>query len=1042
MRGTGWAEQPDEAGAQKLARLDSHTPNIALDPREAAQAEGERLRHVIDETNRIQQLEAEAAGLASAGAGVHRQRLRTAGARRALHAKPHLSLATARFEVADSLPEWLHSEFFQPGATHAACVRFSSAASGWSSDRQRGVHGLAVRLLHSEPRSSSPEFSSPEFSSPESSGSADDGGGAQRMQDLLATNGPTSHARNAEDFITSMRVLAKRPTTFRRLLGLLRLATLPRALGGGGLAGPRMAWLLLRGAGRIDSLSTQTYWSRTPYALGDAGGGEGEGGIALKFRFVPRQGEDSLSWAFTGPNRLREELLKRLRLGDVVFELQVQLFVDEHRTPIEDATVPWPSGDDEFTSVGRLVIPNPAEGSLAEQEATVEDCAFNPWNRAADFRPLGELNRARRHVYRASADLRHGRRSVAAEPVSQRVGLWLAEKVFALLNRFVPWHRLPPLPGLANLAAIRNRARRENMLATPGIPLQEQPEVASRDARHRWRSADGSHNDLLEPQVGRASTPFARNMSVVESPRILDPNPMEISRRLLRRDRFLPVEGLNYFVPAWTQFQVHDWMGHRVASTDEREADELIHVEDTDAAGEGLARMSPVPTTQAEVNDRAAYPGAPPVFDNIQSHWWDASQLYGASDERQAALRRRADGSLGSRLPVGDDGLLATDPEMRNQVDLTGANRGYWLGLSLLHTLFSREHNAICDALEAAYPARRDDHEWLFQIARLINAALIAKIHTLEWSRAVLNTATLDVAFRTYWEGIGGQQPSDSLARLGKLLPDDVWRGLPGSATHHFGMPFAQTEEFVSCYRMHSMLRDELAVHATDGRGVIGSIRLRDKIGQGARHAMLNYGPEALIYSFGLAPPGRLCLGNFPEDMRRLTMEVEDEPPVDLGALDIIRDRERQIPRYNAFRAALGLPRCKNFKEISDDPRWQRELASVYRGKIEDVDLMIGMLAERAPEGFGFSETAFRIFIVNAAQRFHSDRFYTTDFNAEVYTELGMDWIADNGFASVLLRHYPNLRGAINPENPFHSWSPLPGTLSGAAPQAPGEVDR
>jgi|GEM_PF-302019 len=1014
MRGTGWKEQSIEVAAEKLARFASNRPGSEIEPREAAQAEGERLRRIIDETNRIQQIEAEVAGLPSANAAVHRQRLRTAGARRALHAKPHLSLATARFEVDDSLPDWLHSEFFQPGMTYPAWVRFSSAASGWSSDQQRGVHGLAVRLLHSAPNP----------------GGAADASGGHRLQDLLATNGPTSHARNAEDFITSMRVLANRPTTFKRLLGLLRLAVLPRFLGGGGAAGPRMAWLLLRGAGRIDSLSTQTYWSRTPYALGgavDGGSGEGQGGIALKFRFVPRQGEDSLSQAFTGPNRLREELLQRLRHGDVVFELQVQLFIDERHTPIEDATVPWPSDDDQFTPVGRLVVPKPAENSLIEQEAAVEECAFNPWNRAADFRPLGGLNRARRHVYRASADLRHGKRSVAAEPASQRVGLWLAEKLFALVNRFVPWHRLPPLAGLANLAAIRNRARRENMLAPPRTPLQEQSEVPSSDAHRRWRSADGSHNDLLEPQLGRASTPFARNMPVVESPRILDPNPMEISRRLLRRDRFIAAEGLNYFVPAWTQFQVHDWMGHRVDSSDERADDELIHVEDTGADGEQLARMAPVPTSRAEVGERDGYPGAPPVFNNIQSHWWDASQLYGASAKRQAALRRRADGSLGSRLPVGDDGLLATDPDLRDQVDLTGVNRGYWLGLSLLHTLFSREHNAICDALAAAYPLRRDDHEWLFQTARLINAALIAKIHTLEWSRAVLNTPTLDIAFRTYWEGIGSQQPSDLLARLGKLLPDDVWRGLPGSATHHFGVPFAQTEEFVSCYRMHSMLRDELTVHALDGRGAIGSIRLRDKIGQGARRAMLDYGPEALIYSFGLAPPGRLCLGNYPNDMRRLEMEVDNEPPVDLGALDVIRDRERCIPRYNAFRVALGLPRCNSFEEIGDDPRWHRELASVYRGKLEDVDLMIGMLAERAPEGFGFSETAFRIFIVNAAQRFHSDRFYTTDFNASVYTELGMDWISDNGFASVLLRHHPGLRGAINPENPFQSWSRLPG---------------
>ena len=47
-----------------------------------------------------------------------------------------------------------------------------------------------------------------------------------------------------------------------------------------------------------------------------------------------------------------------------------------------------------------------------------------------------------------------------------------------------------------------------------------------------------------------------------------------------------------------------------------------------------------------------------------------------------------------------------------------------------MQTIFAREHNAIVDALKVEYP--QADGEWLFQKARLINAALIAKIHTTE----------------------------------------------------------------------------------------------------------------------------------------------------------------------------------------------------------------------------------------------------------------------------------------------------------------------
>lgn len=37
------------------------------------------------------------------------------------------------------------------------------------------------------------------------------------------------------------------------------------------------------------------------------------------------------------------------------------------------------------------------------------------------------------------------------------------------------------------------------------------------------------------------------------------------------------------------------------------------------------------------------------------------------------------------------------------------------------------------------------------------------------------------------------------------------------------------------------------------------------------------------------------------------------------------------------------------------------------------------MLAEPLPPGFGFSDTAFRIFILMASRRLKSDRFFTND---------------------------------------------------------------
>ena len=54
------------------------------------------------------------------------------------------------------------------------------------------------------------------------------------------------------------------------------------------------------------------------------------------------------------------------------------------------------------------------------------------------------------------------------------------------------------------------------------------------------------------------------------------------------------------------------------------------------------------------------------------------------------------------------------------------------------------------------------------------------------------------------------------------------------------------------------------------------------------------------------------------------------------------------------------------------------------------------MFAEPKPKGFGFSDTAFRMFILMASRRLKSDRFFTDDYRPEVYTKAGIDWVESN----------------------------------------------
>jgi hypothetical protein len=132
------------------------------------------------------------------------------------------------------------------------------------------------------------------------------------------------------------------------------------------------------------------------------------------------------------------------------------------------------------------------------------------------------------------------------------------------------------------------------------------------------------------------------------------------------------------------------------------------------------------------------------------------------------------------------------------------------------------------------------------------------------------------------------------------------------------------------------------------------------------------------------------------------------------------------VPRYNDFREALRMPRRTTFEELTPNKVWQKEIAQVYNGDIDSVDLQIGMQAEQPPKGFGFSDTAFRIFIVMASRRLKSDRFFTDDFRPEVYTQVGYDWVNHNGMKDVLLRHYPELQSVIGDvDRVFAPWPEL-----------------
>ncbi|MFM7237833.1 MAG: peroxidase family protein, partial [Cyanobium sp.] len=437
------------------------------------------------------------------------------------------------------------------------------------------------------------------------------------------------------------------------------------------------------------------------------------------------------------------------------------------------------------------------------------------------------------------------------------------------------------------------------------------------------------------------------------------------------------------------QFQTHDWFSHGT-----NQPDHQIKVPVADGDPWDHQRPMGIDQTLDDPTRPTDSDGLPRTFVNTETHWWDASQIYGSTPEMVKKLRAHVDG----KMRIEANGFLPLDPDLG--IDLVAFPGTWWVGMSMLHTLFVKEHNAICDHLKAAYPAWGD--EALFNHARLINAALIAKIHTVEWTPAILPNPATEQAMNVNWWGLLGPDFRRAFGRIGS---GEILSGIVGSPTDHHSAPYYLTEEFTSVYRMHPLIPEGFEFYSCETNAHLGSHAFLDGFDRKTRPLTEEIGFANLFYSFGLAHPGAVTLHNYPEVLRNL--RKPNGEVFDLASVDILRDRERGVPRYNQFRELIGRGRVKSFEEITSDPVRARQMREVYDNDVNQVDLMIGLYAEDLPPGFGFSETAFWIFILMASRRLKSDRFFTNDYRAEVYTQAGLDWVEKNSMVSVLKRHHP-----------------------------------
>lgn len=314
---------------------------------------------------------------------------------------------------------------------------------------------------------------------------------------------------------------------------------------------------------------------------------------------------------------------------------------------------------------------------------------------------------------------------------------------------------------------------------------------------------------------------------------------------------------------------------------------------------------------------------------NEISGWVDASNIYGSNEIRAEELRtldgtgmlKTSDGNL---LPFNEAGLPNAGGSS-SELFLAGDVRANeQLGLTAMHTLFMREHNRLAEALAAEHPDW--DGEEIYQRARTIVAGQIQVITYNEFLPALLGSNALP-RYRGY--------QIDVDARI--------------------------VNEFsTAAYRLgHSMLNSQILRLDTDGNEIdAGHLALRDAF----------FRPERLITEGGIDPMLRgLAKQHSQEidvriidDVRNFLFGEPGEGGFDLASLNIQRGRDHGLPGYNDTREALGLPRVRNFNQVSNSAEVRRRLRAAY-DNVDQIDLWVGGLAEDHVRGAMVGRTFFTI---------------------------------------------------------------------------------
>ncbi|MBY0427202.1 MAG: catalase [Cytophagales bacterium] len=289
------------------------------------------------------------------------------GKGRQLHRKGLLGLK-GTFDILADIPEHAKYGLFSTPGTYDAWVRLSNGGMDRDPDRKPDIRGFSIKVLGVKGPGAL--------------------GADTESQDFLLIQKSAFGFATSKQFVGFIHSAARGPlalfkylfSTYGFLGAFQMLGAVAKAL-----------------KAPFSGFATEKFYTAAPLACGP---------YAVRVRLLPARNEAKPNAAESWSG----DFISHLSTGPLRFEFQVQFFVDEKTTPIEDATNEWPENVSPFVTVGVLTIPTQDTKSVegVKLAEAIEAAAFDPWNALVEHRPLGEVMRARKVVYFQSQTGRKG----------------------------------------------------------------------------------------------------------------------------------------------------------------------------------------------------------------------------------------------------------------------------------------------------------------------------------------------------------------------------------------------------------------------------------------------------------------------------------------------------------------------------------------------------------------------------------------------------------------------------------------------------------